>query len=110
MKWGAGGVQLARAREKHQDFRRATQLSKMMRPGQIADRRVPSKQWDEWRRNYKNDKKKLATFHLYFYAINKDGANGAASLWRNGYEANKQAAYAVHDGTEIAAGALHTFL
>ena len=29
--------------------------------------------------NYKNDKKKLATFHLYFYAINKDGMHGAAS-------------------------------
>jgi N4-(beta-N-acetylglucosaminyl)-L-asparaginase len=49
--------------------------------------------------NYKNDKKKLATFHLYFYAINKDGAYGSVSLWRNGYEANKRAAYAVHDGT-----------
>ncbi|HEX8881711.1 MAG TPA: N(4)-(beta-N-acetylglucosaminyl)-L-asparaginase, partial [Candidatus Acidoferrum sp.] len=51
-------------------------------------------------RNYKNDKKKLNTFHLYFYAINKDGVHGAASLWRNGYEASKQASYAVHDGTE----------
>lgn len=51
-------------------------------------------------RNYKNDKKKLGTFHLYFYAINKDGVHGAASLWRNGYEASKQASYAVHDGTE----------
>ena len=50
-------------------------------------------------RNYKNDKKKLGTFHLYFYAINKDGAYGSASLWRNGYEPNKKAAYAVHDGT-----------
>jgi N4-(beta-N-acetylglucosaminyl)-L-asparaginase len=50
--------------------------------------------------NYKNDKKKLGTFHLYFYAINKDGVHGAASLWRNGYEASKQASYAVHDGTE----------
>jgi N4-(beta-N-acetylglucosaminyl)-L-asparaginase len=50
--------------------------------------------------NYKNDKKKLGTFHIYFYAINKDGVHGAASLWRNGYEANKQASYAVHDGTE----------
>jgi N4-(beta-N-acetylglucosaminyl)-L-asparaginase len=49
--------------------------------------------------NYKNDKKKLATFHLYFYAINKDGAHGAVSLWRNGYEPSKRAAYAVHDGT-----------
>src|SRR5467141_400766 len=50
--------------------------------------------------NYKNDKKKLGTFHIYFYAINKNGAHGAASLWRNGYEPNKQASYAVHDGTE----------
>ena len=49
--------------------------------------------------NYKNDKKKLGTFHIYFYAINKDGVHGAASLWRNGYE-KKHAAYAVHDGTE----------
>src|SRR5947209_10370599 len=49
--------------------------------------------------NYKNDKKKLGTFHIYFYAINKDGAHGAASLWRNGYE-KKHAVYAVHDGTE----------
>lgn len=51
-------------------------------------------------RNYRNDKKKLGSFHIYFYAINKDGAHGAVSLWRNGYEANKQASYAVHDGTE----------
>jgi N4-(beta-N-acetylglucosaminyl)-L-asparaginase len=51
-------------------------------------------------RNYKNDKKKLGTFHIYFYAINKDGMHGAASLWRNGYEQTKQASYAVHDGGE----------
>src|SRR5712671_76131 len=51
-------------------------------------------------RNYKNDKRKLGTFHIYFYAINKDGVHGAASLWRNGYEASKQASYAVHDGSE----------
>ncbi len=50
--------------------------------------------------HYKNDKKRLGTFHIYFYAINKDGVHGAASLWRNGYEENKQASYAVHDGTE----------
>jgi len=50
--------------------------------------------------NYKNDKKKLNTFHLYFYAVNRDGVHGAASLWRNGYEASKQASYAVHEGTE----------
>jgi N4-(beta-N-acetylglucosaminyl)-L-asparaginase len=50
--------------------------------------------------HYKNDKKKLGTFHLYFYAINKDGQYGSATLWRNGYEPNKQASYAVHDGAE----------
>jgi hypothetical protein len=50
--------------------------------------------------NYKSDKKKLGTFHIYFYALNKDGVHGAASLWRNGYEKSKQASYAVHDGTE----------
>src|ERR1700736_2681191 len=50
--------------------------------------------------NYKNDKKKLGTFHIYFYALNKDGVHGAASLWRNGYEAGKRAQYAVHDGTQ----------
>ena len=51
-------------------------------------------------RRYKNDKKRLGTFHIYFYALNKDGAHGAASLWRNGYEVGKRAMYAVHDGTE----------
>ena len=51
-------------------------------------------------RNYNNDKKKLNTFHIYFYALNKDGVHGAASLWRNGYEKSKRAAYAVHDGSE----------
>jgi N4-(beta-N-acetylglucosaminyl)-L-asparaginase len=51
-------------------------------------------------KNYNNDKKKLATFHIYFYALNKDGVHGSASLWRNGYEAGKRAKYAVHDGSE----------
>jgi N4-(beta-N-acetylglucosaminyl)-L-asparaginase len=51
-------------------------------------------------RNYNNDKKKLATFHIYFYALNKDGVYGSASLWRNGYEPDKHAKFAVHDGTE----------
>ena len=50
-------------------------------------------------RNYNGDKKKLATFHLYFYALNKDGQYGAASLWKNGYQAGKGAQFAVHDGT-----------
>jgi N4-(beta-N-acetylglucosaminyl)-L-asparaginase len=51
-------------------------------------------------RNYNNDRKKLGTFHIYFYALNKDGVHGSASLWRNGYDPNKRARYAVHDGTE----------
>jgi len=51
-------------------------------------------------RNYNNDKKKLGTFHIYFYALNKDGVHGSASLWRNGYDPNRRAKYAVHDGTQ----------
>ncbi len=50
--------------------------------------------------NYENDKKKLGTFHLYFYALNVDGAYGSASLWRNGYDPNNTAHFAVHDGTQ----------
>jgi N4-(beta-N-acetylglucosaminyl)-L-asparaginase len=50
--------------------------------------------------NYKKDKKKLATFHIFFYGINKDGQHGAASLWRSGYDKDKHAQYAVHDGTQ----------
>jgi N4-(beta-N-acetylglucosaminyl)-L-asparaginase len=49
--------------------------------------------------NYKNDKKKLKTFHIFFYALNKDGVHGAASLWSNLYD-KRPAQYAVHDGTE----------
>ena len=50
--------------------------------------------------NYSGDKKKLATFHIFFYALNKDGQHGAASLWRNHYEEPQHAVYAVHDGTQ----------
>jgi N4-(beta-N-acetylglucosaminyl)-L-asparaginase len=50
--------------------------------------------------NYNNDKKKLSTFYIFFYALNKDGAHGAASLWRNHYEEKQHSVYAVHDGTE----------
>jgi N4-(beta-N-acetylglucosaminyl)-L-asparaginase len=49
--------------------------------------------------NYGNDKKKLRTFHIFFYALNKDGGHGAASLWSNAY-GKAPAQYAVHDGTE----------
>jgi len=51
-------------------------------------------------RNYNGDKKKLGTFHLYFYAVNKDGEYGSASLWKNGYEPGKVAKFAVNDGGE----------
>jgi N4-(beta-N-acetylglucosaminyl)-L-asparaginase len=50
-------------------------------------------------RNYNKDKTKLQTFHLYFYALNKDGEYGSASLWKNGYEEGRVAKFAVHDGT-----------
>jgi N4-(beta-N-acetylglucosaminyl)-L-asparaginase len=50
-------------------------------------------------RNYKNDKKRLKTFHIFFYALNKDGVHGAASLWSNLYD-KRPAQYAVHDGTQ----------
>jgi N4-(beta-N-acetylglucosaminyl)-L-asparaginase len=50
--------------------------------------------------NYNSDKKKLSTFHIFFYALNKDGAHGAASLWRNTYDKSHRAFYAVHDGSE----------
>ena len=51
-------------------------------------------------RNYNNDKRKLGTFHIFFYALNKDGVHGAASLWRNHYEEKGHSVYAVHDGTQ----------
>jgi len=51
-------------------------------------------------RNYNGDKKKLGTFHLFFYAVNKDGEYGSASLWKNTYDRPKPAQFAVHDGTE----------
>jgi N4-(beta-N-acetylglucosaminyl)-L-asparaginase len=49
--------------------------------------------------NYKNDKKKLRTFHIFFYALNKDGVHGSAALWNNQYD-KRPAQYAVHDGGE----------
>ncbi|MGH9794150.1 MAG: N(4)-(beta-N-acetylglucosaminyl)-L-asparaginase [Candidatus Acidiferrales bacterium] len=50
-------------------------------------------------RNYNNDRKKLGTFHLLFYALNKDGQHGGASLWKT-RRGGRPATYAVHDGTE----------
>jgi N4-(beta-N-acetylglucosaminyl)-L-asparaginase len=50
--------------------------------------------------NYNGDKKKLGTFQLSYYALNKDGEYGAASLWKSAHDPNKIAHFAVHDGTE----------
>ena len=50
-------------------------------------------------RNYNGDKKKLATFDLYFFALNKDGEYGSASLWKI-KQSGKVPQFAVHDGSE----------
>ncbi len=60
-------------------------------------------------RNYNGVKKKLDTFHLYYYALNKDGEYGSASLWKNGYEPSKVAQFAVHDGSEARLEPCKTF-
>ena len=49
-------------------------------------------------RNYAFDKSRLKLFDLQFYAMNKDGAYGAASLWSSDTDGNPLV-YAVHDGT-----------
>lgn len=50
-------------------------------------------------RNYNDDKTKLRKFHLLFYALNKDGVHGSASLWQM-TSGGRPRTYAVHDGTE----------
>ena len=49
--------------------------------------------------NYDFDKSRLKMFDLQFYALNKDGVYGAASLWSS-YGNGQPMTYAVHDGTE----------
>lgn len=51
-------------------------------------------------RNYNNDKNKLATFQITFYAVNKDGEYGGAALWKKNSEGAKVKSFAVHDGTQ----------
>jgi len=51
-------------------------------------------------RNYNGDRTKLATFSLRFYAVNKDGEYGSASLWKKSNAESKEATFAVHDGTQ----------
>lgn len=50
-------------------------------------------------RNYNNDKRKLATFHMLFCALNKDGAHGGATLWEKREGGKSRARYAVEDGS-----------
>jgi N4-(beta-N-acetylglucosaminyl)-L-asparaginase len=50
--------------------------------------------------NYNGDKKKLGTFQLTYYALNKDGEYGGASLWKSAHDLAKIAHFAVHDGSE----------
>jgi N4-(beta-N-acetylglucosaminyl)-L-asparaginase len=47
--------------------------------------------------NYDFDKSRLKMFDLQFYALNKDGEHGAATLWS---PKDQPTSYAVHDGTE----------
>ena len=51
-------------------------------------------------RNYNGDKTKLGTFNLRYYAVNKDGEYGSASLWKKSNAQGKDATFAVHDGTQ----------
>lgn len=49
--------------------------------------------------NYDFDKSRLKMFDLQFYALNKDGVYGAASLWSSNGD-GQPISYAVHDGTQ----------
>lgn len=53
--------------------------------------------------NYNRNLKKLAEFNIQFYAINKNGEHGAATLWGFSAESGgkrSRVQYAVHDGRE----------
>lgn len=49
--------------------------------------------------NYDFDKSRLKMFDLQFYALNKNGEYGAASLWSSNGD-GQPISYAVHDGTQ----------
>ncbi|HKS83476.1 MAG TPA: N(4)-(beta-N-acetylglucosaminyl)-L-asparaginase [Candidatus Acidoferrales bacterium] len=48
--------------------------------------------------NYKFDPSRLKMFDLEFYALNKDGEHGAATLWSSS-PGGRPISYAVHDGS-----------
>ena len=49
--------------------------------------------------NYAFDPSRLKMFDLQYYAINKNGEHGAASMWSSDPKGNP-ISYAVHDGTQ----------
>jgi N4-(beta-N-acetylglucosaminyl)-L-asparaginase len=50
-------------------------------------------------RNYEPFKSRLKAFHLLFYALNKDGQHGSASLWAKTLNGHPRQ-YAVHEGEQ----------
>ena len=48
--------------------------------------------------NYNNSMDKLRQFHLLFYALNKYGAYGGASLWQKEYKGIENTHFAVNEG------------
>ncbi|HKM91072.1 MAG TPA: N(4)-(beta-N-acetylglucosaminyl)-L-asparaginase [Candidatus Acidoferrales bacterium] len=48
--------------------------------------------------NYHDSIDKLRQFHLLFYALNKNGDYGAASLWQKEYKGKENTQFAVDDG------------
>lgn len=50
-------------------------------------------------RNYKAYPERVRKIDLEFYALNKDGVYGSATLWREDFRGRKRG-YAVHDGTQ----------
>jgi N4-(beta-N-acetylglucosaminyl)-L-asparaginase len=50
-------------------------------------------------RNYNNNQDKLRQFHIKFYALNKAGDFGGASLWEKSDDGKGRANFAVHDGS-----------
>jgi N4-(beta-N-acetylglucosaminyl)-L-asparaginase len=51
-------------------------------------------------RNYNNNMDKLHGFHIKFYALNKYGDFGGASLWQKDYNGRENSNFAVHDGID----------
>jgi N4-(beta-N-acetylglucosaminyl)-L-asparaginase len=49
-------------------------------------------------RNYKPFPERMKQFHIQFYAVNKNGDHGAASLWEKHID-GRPVQYAVHDGS-----------